>query len=106
MKLNILGTEYDYAEQTEKEDVRLCNCDGYADFYEKTIRVETDYNENDPNAIKDFGSFKARVKRHELTHTFFFESGMREWAENELLVDWFATQSPKLFEAFKSINAL
>lgn len=106
MKINILGTEYDFAETTRKEDVRLSECDGYCDFYEKTIRVETDYNENDPNAIKDFDALKSRVKRHEVIHAFLFESGLTKLAEDEQLVDWISVQFPKMLKTFQETGGL
>lgn len=51
--------------------------------------------------------------RHEITHAFLLESGMTgsdsfegDFAHNELIVDWFAMQAPKLFKAFEEADAL
>jgi len=106
MKLNILGTVYDYQETTAKEEAGLDDKDGYCDRYKKIIRVETDYNENSPNAIKDFNGFKQKVKRHEIIHAYFYESGMYQWSDDEMLVNWIAIQFPKLLETFKEVSAL
>ena len=106
MKINILGTEYDFETTSAKEDVRLCGNDGYTDFYEKAIRVENDYNTNDPSIVKDLGEYQAKVARHELVHAFFFESGLRDWAEDENLVDWLAIQFPKMLAAFQEVGAV
>lgn len=106
MKINILGTEYDFEAVLTDSDVRLRECDGYADLYAKTIRIATDYRENDPDAIKDFDALRAKVKRHECIHAMFFESGLTEWANNECLVDWIAVQFPKLLEIFKETEAI
>ena len=106
MKLNILGTEYDYAESTAKEDVRLAENYGYYDFSERIIRIESEYNENDPNAISDFDVLKDKVIRHEIIHAFMYESGMREWTEDEKLVDWLAIQFPKMLKAFQEVHCI
>ena len=70
MKINILGTEYDYAELPHNDDPKLAECDGYTDFFAKIIRVDNDFMEDAPQAIKDFPSLKRKVKRHELIHAF------------------------------------
>lgn len=106
MKICILGTEYDYRETTEKEDVALCGNDGYCDPTAKIIAIETEHNQNDPNSVGDFGAVYRKVKRHEVIHAFFYESGLRDYAENEQLVDWIATQAPKMIETFKKLDAL
>ena len=51
--------------------------------------------------------------RHEVLHAFLFESGLSEtagfsgcWATNEEMVDWFAIQSPKIFEVFSELDLI
>lgn len=52
--------------------------------------------------------------RHEITHAFFFESGLQEsslqycngWAENEEMVDWVAVQFPKMLQVFKEAECI
>lgn len=105
MKLSILGTEYDFDITSDKEDTRLCDCDGYCDAYEKRIAIENEHNEKAPGSIKDFQSLRRKVKRHEIVHAFFHESGLADYARNEQLVDWIAWQFPKLLEAFKAVDA-
>ena len=106
MKLNILGTEYDFSEATVKEDVSLHDNNGYCDSYKKQMAVKREYVENVPDCVKDMNNFKRITKRHEIIHAFLFESGMREWAEDEELVDWIALQFPKMLETFKQIEAI
>ena len=106
MKINILGAEYDFAESSAKEDVRLQENDGYHDGYAKIIRVESDYNENNSQSIQNFDEFRKMIKRHELVHAFFFASGLREYSDNELLVDWIAMQFPQMFSVFKEVGAV
>jgi hypothetical protein len=107
VKLNILGTEYDYDMIKHDDDTRLrSDNDGFTDFYTKTIRVANDYYEDDPAAIKDFGALIKKIKRHEIIHAFFNESGLSEFANCERITEWIAIQSPKMFEAFKQVDAL
>lgn len=106
MNINILGTNYDFRETTEKDDPRLCGNSGYCDAYAKVIAVETDFNESAPHSIKDFGALKKKVRRHEIIHAFFFESGLYEFGENEQLVDWIAWHIPKMLEIFGQVQAL
>jgi len=106
MKINILGTEYDYQEQTEFENPSLCESDGLCDSYAKKICVKKEYNENAPNSIKDFDFLKRKVKKHEIVHAFLYESGLKDWAEDEKLVDWIAWQFAKLYEVFKQVDAI
>lgn len=101
-----MGTKYDYKETTQKQDIRLCGKQGFCDEYKKTILIETDYNENDPDSIRDYNALKSFTKRHEILHAYFAESGMLEYSEDEKLVSWIAWQFPKLLETFKSINAI
>lgn len=106
IKLNILGTEYDYEITTDKIDTRLCENDGYCDSYERRIAVEGEHNENAPGSIKNFDELRRKVKRHEIVHAYFHESGLQDYAKNELIVDWIAHQFPKMLKTFKQIDAL
>lgn len=106
IKLNILGTEYDYEITSDKKDTRLCDNNGYCDPYEKKIAIADDYNENAPDSIKNIESFKNKIKRHEIIHSYFAESGLVEYSENEQLVDWIAWHFPKLLATFNEIDAL
>lgn len=59
-----------------------------------------------------------QVLRHEILHSFLFESGLDAnsfkdsddsglaWALNEEMVDWFAIQSPKIFAVYKELGIL
>lgn len=42
--------------------------------------------------------------RHEVIHAFLCESGMRQWAEDEQLVDWMAAQFPKIQKVFQKLH--
>lgn len=101
MKLCILGTNYNIEHSTHDDDARLIDCDGYTDISTKTLCIESNMGENDPNSISDFSELKKRVKRHEIIHAFFFESGLTDCYKNEQLVEWIAVQFPKILEVFQ-----
>jgi hypothetical protein len=106
MKISILGQKYDYAEISDKDDVKMTGFDGYCDGCGKIIRINNDFNINDPANISDLEAYKRQVKRHEIVHAFFEESGLEEYKNNELLVEWIAKQFPKLTKAFQQVGAL
>lgn len=109
MKICILGTEYTILEQSQEENEKLAECDGYCDKTSKTIVVTTKDKQCD---LDDFSIYQKKVKRHEIIHAFLFESGLHEnwkhdtYGHDESYVDWIATQFPKLIEAFKAADAL
>lgn len=78
MKVDILGTEYTVTESTAAEDKFLID----------------------------------KVLRHEIIHAFLFESGLQEnyhnekWGHDEIMIDWFAIQFPKIQKAFYEADCL
>lgn len=109
-KINILGTEYSLQYLSSKEDKKLENLDGYTDSYLKRIVIEKDFENRlfDETKIKNYQN---KILRHEIIHAFLFESGLEcnslkiyNWAENEEMVDWFAIQSPKIFDVFNDLD--
>lgn len=108
--MNILGTEYTILCKTgdsARSDIRLRNNDAYTDYTTKEIVIGEF--EDDIDNLEDLEMLRRKLIRHEITHAFFYESGLScnsEYAENEELVDWIAIQSPKLFKAFAECSAL
>ncbi len=103
-KVNILGTEYEVLEQSEKDNPKLRECVGLCEQYSKKIVVNDMENlQSDIMTVENLNEYKNKVMRHEVIHAFLGESGLRhnsEWAENEEMVDWLAIQAPKLFDVF------
>jgi len=104
--LNILGTDYNFSESKEELDSRLEDCEGYHDGYAKIICVNNDYNENHSDAIRNFTEYKNKIKRHEIIHAFLYESGLRKWSDDELLVEWLAIQFPKMLSTFQKVDCI
>ena len=107
--VSILGTTYTIQELSVAEDISLKDCDGYCDKTDKRIVIAKKEADCD---LGDFEQHRKKTMRHEIIHAYFNESGLAENFENkrygipETLVDWFAIQSPKIFETFKELNTL
>ena len=103
--VNILGTEYKVFREEFGDD----DCDGYCDYTSRTIKVRSD----NVNGVGDFSNLMKKQLRHEIIHAFLAESGLqsnfehtRQFGHEETLVDWMAIQFPKIYEAFRSVNAI
>lgn len=111
-KVHVLGTEYEIVERTRSSDKRLEGANGYVDSSVK--RIVLCEQEKDEYTIDDISWFVKKVLRHEIVHAFLKESGLSTnsclfeegWAQNEEMVDWFALQAPKIFDAFKEADCL
>jgi hypothetical protein len=101
-KIKILGTEYEVLTQTAAENSKLENANGLCEFYTKQIIV--DDLQPDRTTFDNLDAFKRGVLRHEVMHAFFGESGLRNYAEDEVLVDWMAAQFPKIAKVFKELG--
>lgn len=98
MKIQILGTEYEFV-VTDK--LELPGSDGECDFYSKIIRVRPSDSMLDDCTPEDKDIRYKEVVRHEIIHAMFRESGLLEYAHDETLVDWIATQWDKIDEVVK-----
>ena len=103
--VNILGTEY----TIELRELRDEDIDGFTDNTSKLIVIRSD-NENN---VGDFEYLQKKQLRHEIIHAFMSESGLQcnwqhieQFGHDETTVDWFAIQSPKIFEVFKELDLI
>lgn len=110
MKIDVLGTEYTITEATAEEDKYLESCDGYCDKSSKKIGIRT---EDESCELEDFEAYKKKVLRHEIIHAFLFESGIwenyqsaRMFGHDEVMVDWFAVQFPKIMKVYKEVGCI
>lgn len=74
MTVDVLGTKYEIIESDKVQDDNLENADGYCNFNTKKIVI--DIFKNLPGSMGDLDSYKKQVIRHEVVHTFLFESGL------------------------------
>lgn len=118
MTVSILGTEYTVTKKLFKDDPEFDkrSIDGYCDYLEKQIVYcdMTTYPGWEEETRERAIIAEKQTIRHEIVHAFFDESGLSEstfkvdgaWAKNEEMVDWFALQGPKIYEAWKAADAL
>lgn len=110
-KVNILGTEYTIEILKRGEDAFLQdhNIDGYCDKTTKRIVVRA---EDETNELGNYDVYQRTCLRHEIVHAFLFESGLHQnfehcqFGHEETMVDWIATQFPKMQKAFKEADCL
>lgn len=102
MKVDILGTQYDIIKQTISENTKLENANGICEFFAKKII----YDEAQPDRMSydNLDAFNKKVVRHEVIHAFFGESGLKDYMNDELLVDWIAVQFPKIQKVFEQLG--
>lgn len=109
-KINILGAVYTIKYNVPEEQMPE-GSDGVMDYSIKTIKIAEFVQDKD--TVVDLQKYRNQVVRHEILHAFLYESGLwsnsnevESWALNEEMVDWFAIQSPKIFNAFKEVGCL
>ena len=101
MKVNILGTDYEYMED-DLNNPELAQNDGICRIYDKEIIVrKRDYMSGMTEESKE--KRKKHVIRHELVHAAAEESGV-QYGENEELVNWIAHIIPIINNAEQQIE--
>lgn len=111
--INILGTNYNIKVIEPNEDMNKNNWVGLCDGFTKEILLSDLSNKDDLDDIQ-INAYHKETLRHEIIHAFFNESGLQDstfafdgpWSKNEEMVDWFAIQASKIFEAMKSVDCL
>lgn len=109
LKIDVLGTKYTIQIVPKSKDRFLESCDGYCDKTSKKIVVKA---RDESCELDDYEVYKKTCLRHEIIHAFLFESGLHqnfhhdEWGHEETMVDWIATQFPKMVKAFKAADCL
>ena len=103
--INVLGTNY----RIILKELKNADIDGFTDNTAKEIVIRTD----NVNNVGDFDFLQKKQLRHEIIHAFLSESGlqcnwqhMEQFGQDETTVDWFAIQSPKIFEVFKELELI
>lgn len=115
--VDILGSTWNivFEDKDEVESFRDGSCWGYAEDSERIICLCKPYEDENSLGlgINAQRINLRRVLRHELIHAFLSESGLAfssngtgedGWATNEEMVDWFARQSPKIFNIYEELG--
>lgn len=99
-KMKILGTEYDFKENTPL--LKGLDADGICKKYSKEIivRKAEDMLEDSDNMEEKEERYK-EVCRHEAIHAFFGEAGIEQYEFDETLTQFLATNFPKMAKLFQ-----
>ena len=109
--LNILGSKWKLMIVPRSYDPMLIECDGFTDRSIRTMFV-AEKSLGDINDLRDWDEYQKSVRRHEIIHAFFYESGLAQswehssYNHDETTVDWFAIQFPKMLRVFEKAEAL
>ena len=103
--INILGETWTICVKDRAEDEFLTSLAGYCDRTSRRI-VIADYDGNLDNHYK----YMNECVRHEIIHAFALESGLGDnwkhdtFGHDEMAIDWFAIQYPKIKAVFKQLG--
>lgn len=113
-KVNILGTKWVvYTKVPYESDKDLKGRFGYCSHMGRKIVIAdllTDEDwKDEPEDVRE--AQERQTLRHEIIHAFLDESGLKgstaavnAWAENEEMVDWIASQYPKIKKVFELLK--
>lgn len=101
MQINVLGTKYKLIiDGTVDEYPDLDGSDGYCNYQSKEIVLSSE--EHDGTISYD--RYMQKVLRHEIIHAYLYESGLHDYTNDELIVDWIAIQFPKINKIFDKLE--
>jgi len=102
-KIDVLGTTYTLLEDTSINNPKLIKNRAYFEPYSKKIVYELP-NIQEVENVEKIDEFNQKIIRHEIIHTFFYESGLKDYGNDEVLVDWIASQFPKIVKVFQKLK--
>lgn len=113
----ILGTRYKIVRKTYTQiKASRKSYNGYCDpcLKEICIGLFDTFPMYDNSSQFAIDENEKRTLRHEIIHAFLNESGLQRcagvydgsWTRNEAMIDFFAIQSPKIFQVFQNLDIL
>ena len=103
--INILGVEYRIFDQKEEDNKKLQGADGLCEYYAHKIIIDTEH-KDDANNFDNISEYYHKVLRHEAFHALFAEMGIKDWTNDEQLVDMLAMQYPKIRVIMDKLDAM
>ena len=109
--ISVLGTEYSVEFVPRNSDPRLLDVhDGYCDRSAKRLVIVTlgTLGSNLDHPIEVL----KKVMRHEVIHAFLHESGLSgnfehpRYGHEETMIDWIASQFPKILKVYNQLDCL
>jgi hypothetical protein len=104
-KINILGTEYTIIFQTSNENNKLSEYVGLTEFYSKKLIIKTVESFKSNMSLENINEFEKDTLRHEIMHAFFHESGLSDYTNDEVLIEWIALQFNKIRNVVEKLEA-
>lgn len=103
-KINILGQEYTVEFRTPEQNpkLELMGADGLAELHDNRIVIDSKMNPKTGKEYDNFEQYEKKVVRHEIMHAFFHEAGLRDYCNDEILVEWLALQIPKICKVMQA----
>jgi hypothetical protein len=80
----------------------LINNNAYIELLSKKIVYESA--EETIETLEKIEEQNKKILRHEVIHAFFHESGLRNYARDEVLTDWLALQFGKIKDVFDKLG--
>jgi hypothetical protein len=118
MTVDVLGTEYGICYHCYEDDemIKDNGVSGYCNDISKQIVVGkmSSYPDWENTDKYECEQYEKTTLRHEILHAFLSESGLSDsampcdtaWAKNEEMIDWFAMQGKKIYEAWQAVDAI
>lgn len=109
---NVLGTDWTLRFEDESCSPRYQEHNGWCDSSTKQCHVC--YRTQNKMTLENPYDFYNSIARHEVIHAFLYESGIvsaaiirtNKWCKDEMMIDWMATQMPKIYEVFKHLEIM
>ncbi|MCK4258764.1 MAG: hypothetical protein KAX49_07285 [Halanaerobiales bacterium] len=104
-KINILGQDYVIKYGDRSNDPKLEDVNAYVEIWSKEIVIDKDLlSKRSTKEVNNLELYRDKVLRHEIIHALFHESGLRDYFDDEELVDWIALTYPKMKEIFNKLE--
>lgn len=101
MQFDVLGTKYTLRYNSKK--CQSVDAVGLCEAYSKKIYLDISGFDN-PDKYEDIEKHYMKVIRHELIHAFFFEMGLRDYFNDETLVDAVAIKFPQISKSLMAVT--
>lgn len=98
IKVDILGEQYKLLEiedkRFEEEDA-----DGFCEWWAKELHIRKGIDEPEQGSMLNLKDYRINTIKHEVVHAFMFESGMKNYERDEMLIEWIARNLDRMMVA-------
>lgn len=93
--VEILGESYKLIESSAERFDKF-DADGFCEWWAKEIHIKSDIGVEGEDTMFNLSDYRKSVIRHEIIHAFLFESGMKDYERDEVIVEWIARNLNRL----------